>query len=660
MASRFVLPFADVGNGISPSDGAKFSFFDAGTSNPRDTFSDEPATTPNANPVISDGEGVFSDIWIAGSYKVVLTDKNGVQIWEADPVNESGLENVRSYDDTADMISDLTITLGHLISTTGFSTANDGGDTNYIIVAGGTGVADGILIIDLDNGLQAARLNENLFTFDTIASAIAAPYIGLGDKVRTVTYTSANSRTLGGALYTCVAGGTGAADAGLFIDLTNGLQLKQVTESSTIRADTYGIVDDFDYAGGGAATGTDNGTAIRAAVATALNVQFPAGSFGLTGAVELNPQQQFLGVGGPQRGAKERPSVTELIWMSDTDGLSTETNDANGAQIKNFVLRAGYQGSVTSTQSCLNLGEEGAVGGTSSQIKTVVEDVLTFDWFTGCGIHGFGYETICRNVLHSSFIQYGFKVTDQSNIVSLYDCGGLNSNGLGGDAKAFFIAEAHAVGIYTPRMENNRVGIEVEGGASVNMYNAYFEGNRIIDMIMNDDGSQLNVDGARVFHENDGVTTTAIVQINSTCTADWSVTMKNIRVLVTKGAVGNDNDLTQFVLNNGTNGYHEYKNIDWQAVGNVWAGTGSDPDLLTLRQLPYLEVKTRGVGSAQSVSFVNTTITGSPLDSVFTLTNFDATTQLVGKSTGARVYRVDTSTVDFYYWTGAVWTPSNK
>ena len=89
MTSRFVLPLADVGNGISPSAGAKLNFFIVGSTTIRkETFSDSIGTIPNANPVIADGDGLFPEIFIVGSYKVTLTDKNNVQIWEADPIQE--------------------------------------------------------------------------------------------------------------------------------------------------------------------------------------------------------------------------------------------------------------------------------------------------------------------------------------------------------------------------------------------------------------------------------------------------------------------------------------------------------------------------------------------------------------------------------------------
>jgi hypothetical protein len=91
MASRFIMPTADVGKGLTPSDGAKLSFFITGTSTSKDTFTTEAATTPNSNPVIADSNGVFPDIFITGTYKVTLTDKNDVQsgFGEADPVSET-------------------------------------------------------------------------------------------------------------------------------------------------------------------------------------------------------------------------------------------------------------------------------------------------------------------------------------------------------------------------------------------------------------------------------------------------------------------------------------------------------------------------------------------------------------------------------------------
>lgn len=64
--------------------GYKLYFFDAGTTNARDTYTDNTYATPLANPVVADGEGRFSVIWTSGEYKVRLTDASDVLIWEVD------------------------------------------------------------------------------------------------------------------------------------------------------------------------------------------------------------------------------------------------------------------------------------------------------------------------------------------------------------------------------------------------------------------------------------------------------------------------------------------------------------------------------------------------------------------------------------------------
>lgn len=64
--------------------GYKLYFYDAGTTNARDTYTDNTYTTPLANPVVADGSGYFSVIWTSGNYKVRLTDASDVLIWEVD------------------------------------------------------------------------------------------------------------------------------------------------------------------------------------------------------------------------------------------------------------------------------------------------------------------------------------------------------------------------------------------------------------------------------------------------------------------------------------------------------------------------------------------------------------------------------------------------
>jgi hypothetical protein len=77
--ARLILPYQQVFdlNG-SPLPGAKFYFYESGTTTPKDTYSDEALTTPNANPVIADSQGQFGDIFLSGAYSCKLTDADDV------------------------------------------------------------------------------------------------------------------------------------------------------------------------------------------------------------------------------------------------------------------------------------------------------------------------------------------------------------------------------------------------------------------------------------------------------------------------------------------------------------------------------------------------------------------------------------------------------
>ncbi|MCK5605893.1 hypothetical protein KAR91_28610 [Candidatus Pacearchaeota archaeon] len=77
--ARLILPFQSVYdlNG-HPLPGAKMFFYESGTVDLKDTYSDEALTTPNTNPVIADSQGQFGDIFLSGAYNVKLTDADDV------------------------------------------------------------------------------------------------------------------------------------------------------------------------------------------------------------------------------------------------------------------------------------------------------------------------------------------------------------------------------------------------------------------------------------------------------------------------------------------------------------------------------------------------------------------------------------------------------
>lgn len=73
------------GNGLAMP-GAQLFFWQTGTSTPQNTFSDSGLTTPNTNPVIADGNGLFGPIYLGTTaYKVQLQTAASVTVWTVDP-----------------------------------------------------------------------------------------------------------------------------------------------------------------------------------------------------------------------------------------------------------------------------------------------------------------------------------------------------------------------------------------------------------------------------------------------------------------------------------------------------------------------------------------------------------------------------------------------
>lgn len=81
MSFRFILPRADVGDGIEDFAGAKLSFFDFGTTDAKITFSDVGLTVQNEDPVVANDDGLFGNIFLDIKYTVTLKTANDVVIW---------------------------------------------------------------------------------------------------------------------------------------------------------------------------------------------------------------------------------------------------------------------------------------------------------------------------------------------------------------------------------------------------------------------------------------------------------------------------------------------------------------------------------------------------------------------------------------------------
>ena len=71
-------------------DGKLYFYVSGSTSTEKETFADVGETIPNTNPVILRADGRSPDVFGTGSYRVVLTDKDSVQILARDPVGGVG------------------------------------------------------------------------------------------------------------------------------------------------------------------------------------------------------------------------------------------------------------------------------------------------------------------------------------------------------------------------------------------------------------------------------------------------------------------------------------------------------------------------------------------------------------------------------------------
>lgn len=75
------------GSELTTLAGGSLTFYENGTTTPKDTFSDAGLTIPNTNPVTLDAEGRSeTDIWGSGKYTVVLKNAVGATQWTRNDV----------------------------------------------------------------------------------------------------------------------------------------------------------------------------------------------------------------------------------------------------------------------------------------------------------------------------------------------------------------------------------------------------------------------------------------------------------------------------------------------------------------------------------------------------------------------------------------------
>lgn len=104
MAILFPAPQQYFDNNGDPLAGGKVYFYEAGTTTPKNTYTDQGGATPNANPVILDSAGRAS-IWGTGSYKEVVKTSADVTISTKDSVTLG--QDIQTASVTNAMLADM-------------------------------------------------------------------------------------------------------------------------------------------------------------------------------------------------------------------------------------------------------------------------------------------------------------------------------------------------------------------------------------------------------------------------------------------------------------------------------------------------------------------------------------------------------------------------
>lgn len=89
MSIRFAPPTNQILKNGAPLSRGQLYFYTANTTSAKDTYTTRSLSVANTNPVVLTQEGYYPDVFLDGSYRVILKDADGVQIWDRDYVNDT-------------------------------------------------------------------------------------------------------------------------------------------------------------------------------------------------------------------------------------------------------------------------------------------------------------------------------------------------------------------------------------------------------------------------------------------------------------------------------------------------------------------------------------------------------------------------------------------
>ena len=216
-------------NNGNPLAGGKVYTYTAGTTTPKASYTDSTAGTPNSNPVVLDSSG-RADIWINGTYKIVVQDSLGNTISTTDNITSfTSASNATTFSDgtfalqnAADNTKQVTFSLSSVSTGTTTAVTIPNGSGTMITTAPGTSgnvlTSNGSAWI---SSAASAALGSNAptTTYAPVAGDLGKLVDFTGSSNATFTLTSAV--TLGSGWY-CYIKNNGTSNAQLTLASSSG------------------------------------------------------------------------------------------------------------------------------------------------------------------------------------------------------------------------------------------------------------------------------------------------------------------------------------------------------------------------------------------------------------------------------------------------------
>ncbi|MEY8206103.1 MAG: hypothetical protein RPR40_13650 [Bermanella sp.] len=298
--------------------------YKARTNAPKETYQSEDGVVANSNPVILNGEG-YADIYLDGSYKIVVKDKDDNEINTTDPVTAQGGEEwVNSV--SASYLSPNSFKITGNVTNKydeGRRVRLDAGGTEYayssilsVVFAGGETtikVSSSVVLVGLI-GVSASIVGVSSAQYSGAFEGVSAMIQAVNEsitsypiksRVSTSSYRTkseceaigASWPDSGGADYVVVGSNTGTEDKGMYHDLINGWQLELVV----------GNLLEVEKFGANLSVGShDDTNAMQSALATGKHVHIGVGTLTITDELVLENAAQTVHGAGKLKNDKKK------------------------------------------------------------------------------------------------------------------------------------------------------------------------------------------------------------------------------------------------------------------------------------------------------------------------------------------------------------------